>query len=100
MFNSKKRTVASLLFAAALGCGIASPAFSQTPTADTSSAASMDSGSTKAETHAQRKADGKARRARKNAELRKLEKAGYNPSANDPDYPNDLQKAEKKANGQ
>ncbi|MDR5832273.1 hypothetical protein P9250_30895 [Caballeronia sp. LP006] len=49
-------------------------------------------------TKAQRKAARKQARAKKNAELKKLEDAGYNPSrANDPSYPEDLQKAQKKA---
>lgn len=100
MSNSKKYAVASLLLAAGLGFGIASPAFSQTSTAETTAATSTDTGSSKAATKAERKADRKARRAHKNAELSKLEKNGYNPSANDPNYPNNLQKAEKKAGEQ
>lgn len=48
-------------------------------------------------TKAQRKQARKEARAKKNAELKKLEDAGYKPAANDPNYPNDLQKAEKKA---
>lgn len=48
-------------------------------------------------TKAQRKEARKEARAKKNAELKKLEDAGYKPAANDPNYPNDLQKAEKKA---
>ena len=100
MFQSKKHIAAALVFAASLGCGIASPAFSQTAATMATTDATTDTGSTKAEMHAQRKADGKMRRAKKNAELSKLEKNGYNPSANDPNYPNNLQAAEKKANGQ
>ena len=48
-------------------------------------------------TKAERKAARKQARAKKNAELKKLEDAGYQPSRNDPNYPNDLQKAQKKA---
>ncbi len=48
-------------------------------------------------TKAERKAARKQARAKKNAELKKLEDAGYQPSRNDPSYPNDLQKAQKKA---
>lgn len=48
-------------------------------------------------TKAQRKEAHKEARAKKNAELKKLEDAGYKPAANDPNYPTDLQKAEKKA---
>jgi hypothetical protein len=49
------------------------------------------------QTKAQRKAARKEARAKKNAELKKLEDAGYRPATNDPNYPTDLQKAEKKA---
>lgn len=50
-------------------------------------------------TKAERKAARKEARAKKNAELKKLEDAGYQPAANDPNYPNKLQQAEKKAAG-
>jgi hypothetical protein len=53
--------------------------------------------STAKPTKAERKAARKQARAKKNAELKKLEDAGYQPSRNDPNYPNDLQKAQKKA---
>jgi hypothetical protein len=49
------------------------------------------------QTKAERKAARKEARAKKNAELKKLEDAGYRPATNDPNYPADLQKAEKKA---
>ena len=48
-------------------------------------------------TKAERKAARKQARAKKNAELKKLEDAGYQPSRDDPNYPSDLQKAQKKA---
>lgn len=49
-------------------------------------------------TKAEKKAARKQARAKKNAELKKLEDAGYNPSrANDPNYPQDIQNAQKKA---
>lgn len=50
-------------------------------------------------TKAERKAARKQARAKKNAELKKLEDAGYNPAQNDPNYPNNLQNAQKKAAG-
>ncbi|WP_208626150.1 DUF4148 domain-containing protein [Paraburkholderia susongensis] len=53
--------------------------------------------STAKPTKAERKAARKQARAKKNAELKKLEDAGYQPSQNDPNYPNKLQQAEKKA---
>jgi ribosomal protein L12E/L44/L45/RPP1/RPP2 len=48
-------------------------------------------------TKAERKEARKQARAKKNAELKKLEDAGYQPAQNDPTYPDKLQKAEKKA---
>lgn len=47
-----------------------------------------------------KKAARKANRAQKNAELDKLEKNGYKPSANESNYPDNIQNAEKKANAQ
>ena len=38
-------------------------------------------------------------RSAKKAELKKLEQNGYQPSATDQQYPQDVQNAEKKANG-
>lgn len=37
--------------------------------------------------------------AAKKAELKKLEQNGYQPTANDPHYPQDIQNAEKKTTG-
>jgi hypothetical protein len=54
----------------------------------------------KQERKAQKKADSKARRAKKNAELSKLEKNGYNPSGDQSNYPQNLQNAQQKAAGQ
>ncbi|WP_044043030.1 DUF4148 domain-containing protein [Caballeronia insecticola] len=49
-------------------------------------------------TKEQKKAARKQARDKKNAELKKLQDAGYNPGrANDPHYPQDLQNAQKKA---
>ncbi|PRY06705.1 MULTISPECIES: hypothetical protein [unclassified Paraburkholderia] len=48
-------------------------------------------------TKAERKEARKQARAKKNAELKKLEDAGYQPAQNDPNYPDKLQKAQKKA---
>lgn len=46
---------------------------------------------------AQRKADRKAARAKKNAELKDLEKNGYNPAGDQTNYPQNIQNAEKKS---
>ncbi|QGZ66426.1 DUF4148 domain-containing protein [Paraburkholderia acidisoli] len=76
---------------------LAEPAFAQNAPADTSGTAA--SASTAKPTKAQRKQARKEARARKNAELSKLEKNGYNPAtSNDSTYPQDIQNAEKKAN--
>jgi hypothetical protein len=60
---------------------------------------SADAGST-ATSHAQRKANAKAARAKNKAELSKLEQNGYRPSAQEANYPNNIQNAEKKAGEQ
>ena len=53
--------------------------------------------STAAVRRAQRKAARKEARAKRNAELKKLESSGYNPAQSDPNFPEHLQDAEKKA---
>jgi hypothetical protein len=65
--------------------------------ASTGAAAMAPAAASGAATKAQRKAARKQARAKKNAELKKLEDAGYRPSHNDPNYPTDLQNAQKKA---
>lgn len=65
---------------------------------NTGDASAAPSDATQAKpTKAERKAAHKQARAKKNAELKKLEDAGYQPAANDPNYPAKLQQAEKKA---
>lgn len=68
--------------------------------AATSDAGASDSAMSKQEMKAQKKADRKARRAKKNAELSKLEKNGYNPAGDQTNYPQNLQNAQQKAAGQ
>jgi hypothetical protein len=46
---------------------------------------------------AQRKAERKAARAKKNAELKDLEKNGYQPGGDQTNYPQNIQDAEKKS---
>jgi hypothetical protein len=85
--------------------GAATPTLAQTaastPDAMTQSASATQT-VTKAEqkkqAKAQRKAERKAARAKNSAELKSMEDNGYKPAANDPNYPEDLQNAEKKAN--
>jgi hypothetical protein len=85
------RKIFILIAAASIGVGASAPAFAQGDS--TTGAAASAAKPTKA----QRKQARKEARAKKNAELKKLEDAGYNPARNDPNYPQDLQKAEKKA---
>ncbi|KWK67616.1 hypothetical protein [Burkholderia ubonensis] len=84
--------------AAALLIGGAAPAYAQAPASEP---AAQDAKAAKAqarkEARAKHKAERKAARAKNNAELKKLEDAGYKPAANDPNYPQNLQDAEKKA---
>jgi hypothetical protein len=92
--------------AAALLTALAIPSLAQ-PVAsgpdDTTQSASAPRPVTKAEERKQaraaRRAERKAARAKNAAELKKLESNGYRPAVNDPNYPQDLQNAEKKANG-
>jgi hypothetical protein len=101
MTLSPSKKIAVLLASAALMIGSTAPAFAQSGasesvdahTGDAATAASAPAKTTKAE----RKAARKQARAKKNAELKKLEAAGYHPSQNDPNYPQDLQNAQKKA---
>jgi hypothetical protein len=72
-----------------------SQAHAASPDADASSSATS-----KQELKAQKKADRKVRRAKKNAELSTLEKNGYNPTGNQTNYPQNLQNAQQKAAGQ
>lgn len=87
-----------------LTLGLSDVTLAQTPASDPGAAAAAPaSAPTKAQkrkqARAQRKAERKAARAKNSAELKKLEDNGYKPSANDPNYPQDLQNAEKRANG-
>ncbi|MDR5740748.1 MULTISPECIES: DUF4148 domain-containing protein [unclassified Caballeronia] len=47
-----------------------------------------------------KKAERKAARAKKNAELKELEQNGYNPSGEQTDYPRNLQNAQQRINAQ
>jgi hypothetical protein len=67
-------------------------------TTDAASAVRPGSSSNPASmTKAERKAARKVARAKKNAELKRLEAAGYRPGGYDPDYPETAQSAAKKA---
>jgi hypothetical protein len=91
------RKLIVLFASASLGMGAVAPAFAQNDAAGSDNAATGAAASTANPTKAQRKQARKEARAKKNAELKKLEDAGYQPSRNDPNYPQDLQNAQKKA---
>ena len=104
-----RSTTSKLTLAAATAAfliGVAAPAFAQTaasaPAADQSATSQPltkeQKAQAKAQAKAQRKAERKEARAKNNAELKKLEDAGYKPALNDPNYPQNLQDAQKKAN--
>lgn len=90
-----------LLASVVLGVVSVAPAFAQGggggPAGDDADAARPVAASKATTTKAERSAAAKQRRAKKNAELKQLESNGYNPSRNDPNYPTDLQNAQKKA---
>ncbi|MHB9835031.1 DUF4148 domain-containing protein [Paraburkholderia terrae] len=90
------RKLIVLLASASLGIGAAAPAFAQN---DASGTGAADVAASAAKpTKQQKKQARKEARAKKNAELKKLEDAGYQPGrANDQNYPQDLQDAQKKA---
>jgi hypothetical protein len=92
--------------AALLALSLAGPAAAQsgtgggaagTETQTPASAAPQTPRSTASSTKAQRKLARKQRRAVKNAQLKKLEDNGYQPGQEDPNYPQNLQDAQKKA---
>ncbi|WP_434667363.1 DUF4148 domain-containing protein [Paraburkholderia sp. A3BS-1L] len=101
-------TIFKLTFAAATTAfliGAAAPVLAQTEASATAGAQAAASqpltkeqkAQAKAQAKAQHKAERKAARAKNHAELKKLEDAGYKPSQTDPNYPQNLQDAQKKA---
>jgi predicted Rossmann fold nucleotide-binding protein DprA/Smf involved in DNA uptake len=91
--KAKLATIALLLIVPAVATLTAPASYAQ-GSAPAATAAPQPASLTKA----QKKAARKQARAKKNAELKKLQDAGYNPArANDPNYPQDLQNAQKKA---
>jgi len=94
-----KLAVSSIL--AAFAPSVATHAIAQDSSATTGTGAGsgtvQPAPPTKAEQKAAKKAARKQARAKKNAELKKLEDAGYNPGrGEDPNYPQDVQNAQKK----
>jgi hypothetical protein len=90
MFNFRAAALAGLVSASIL-VATTPAAFAQ---ASDTAAASAPS---KATAKAQRKAARKAARTKKNAELKDLEKNGYQPGGDQNNYPQNLQNAEKKS---
>jgi hypothetical protein len=103
MSSLPAKKLAVLLASVVLSVATAAPAFAQSggggggPAGDDSDAAKATTGAKPHTTKAERKAARKEARAKKNAELKQLEAHGYQPSRNDPHYPNDIQNAQKKA---
>jgi hypothetical protein len=109
MPHSNRRDRVLLALTAAACLGPLTPAFAQStaapPAGDTTQTAQSNtqpaaSATSSAQKRAANKAARKSNRAQKDAELQKLEKNGYNPSGEQHDYPDNIQNAEKKANGQ
>ncbi|MBU9477658.1 DUF4148 domain-containing protein [Burkholderia multivorans] len=86
------RLVVIIFAAAGLVLGSAST-FGQAPASEGSVSAPATSAKL---TKAQRKAARKEARAKKNAELKKLEGAGYDPGRENANYPQGVQDAQKK----
>ena len=89
MFNVRIAAVALAMSVAIAGLSA--------PIAMAQSSDAAASAPSKAAAKAQRKADRKAARAKKNAELKDLEKNGYQPGGDQTNYPQNLQDAEKKS---
>jgi hypothetical protein len=93
------RQLVILIASASLGIGAVAPTFAQNDAAGGGNVAAPGAAASTAKTtKAQRKQARKEARAKRNAELKKLEDAGYQPGrGNDVNYPQDLQNAQKKA---
>jgi hypothetical protein len=99
--------IAAWIAGAALAASSASGAFAQdnAQTGGTQGGAAVQpvnpapaaASQTKAERKAAQKQARKEARAKRNAELKQLEENGYQPGRDDPNYPQNLQNAQKKA---
>ncbi|MFM0028915.1 hypothetical protein PQR70_21945 [Paraburkholderia madseniana] len=76
---------------------IETPVATAQPASGEQASSSMGASTPKQIAKAQRKAASKARREKKNAELKALEKNGYRESGNQDNYPQNLMDAERKA---
>ncbi|WP_168788266.1 DUF4148 domain-containing protein [Paraburkholderia aromaticivorans] len=102
-FSASKFTLITATATVLIGAAV--PAFAQayasapvTVTQAPASDAKAVKKQARAQARAERRAEHKAARAKNTAELKKLESAGYKPGVNDPNYPQQLQDAQKKAN--
>jgi hypothetical protein len=105
MRSSTSKTIFAAALAAFFTCAMG-PVLAQSAASgpdamaqSASAAQPMTKAEQKKQAKAQRKADRKAARAKNTAELKTLEKNGYQPGADDPNYPQNIQNAEKKAHG-
>ncbi|RKF49882.1 DUF4148 domain-containing protein [Paraburkholderia fungorum] len=92
------RKLLVLLASGILMAGSVAPALAQSGGSSATDSAPASASATKAQRKAERKAARKQARAKNTAELKKLESNGYQPAQNDPNYPQNLQNAQKKAN--
>lgn len=93
--NNFKRTAAAFALTSLLSVSASAQPAATLSRADAASAPHAVSG--KAAAKAAHKQQRKEARDRKNSELKKLESTGYRPGQSDPDYPQNIQKAERKA---
>jgi hypothetical protein len=95
----KSSAIKRIMLAVSIGTLVASsiPLAAAQDANDVSASPAGKTTDTAKPTKAERKAARKQARAKNNAELKKLEDAGYQPAQNDPNYPAKLQQAEKKA---
>ncbi|MFM0304795.1 DUF4148 domain-containing protein [Paraburkholderia sediminicola] len=91
------RRLIVLFASAALASGALVPVLAQTEGGGGANAATGATASAANLTKAQRKQARKEARAKNKAEVKKLEDEGFRPGTNDPNYPDNLQNAMKKA---
>lgn len=96
--RTKLASLAVSFFLGAVATSVAPLSYAQDTGSTATGSTATDATQAAPATKAEKKAARKQARAKKNAELKKLEDAGYNPGrANDPNYPQNLQDAQKKA---
>jgi hypothetical protein len=100
-FLNANARLSAVVLAASLGLGAAFPALAQTAgtrgSTDTSGATNATDPVTPTPPSHPTKAQRKQARVEKDAQLKKLEDAGYQPAGDDLHYPENIQSAQKKA---